>query len=369
MLLTMLIFFKRKEKIDRAFIYFTIAYFLILIIYVAKFEYIDLRGFREYIKFIYAYMFIKLVYKDFFKIYTNIIYKLALISLPLYIFQLIDYEAMKAFIGIIEHNISFLDYREDWYENLFFFTLNDNGMYRNSGFAWEPKGFGTFLTLAFLFQLMLNNFKFFDKKNIVYLLAIITTFSTSTYSILLLGVIPFYLYNRGTSFKIMASFLVVPIVFTIFTQVDFMEKKILNEYNTRDKYTNYVNDRNYDGVSRSLGRFGSLIMDYRDFIKEPLVGYGLYSDKRTMYSVGGVKLVRVNGFSDFLAKFGLIGIVFLIISFFRSFKKVAFQFKFKGYFIIPISILITSFGSAILLKPLYLGLLFYIFVTKIYKEN
>ena len=359
MLLTMLVFFKRKEKIDKAFIYFTIAYFLILIIYVAKFEYVDLRGFREYIKFIYAYMFIKLVYKDFFKIYTNIIYKLALISLPLYALQLIDYEAMKSFIGIIEHNISFLDYREDWYENLFFFTLNDNGMYRNSGFAWEPKGFGTFLTLAFFIQLWLNNFKFFDKKNIVYLLAIITTLSTATYSILLLGVIPFYLYNRGTSFKLIASFLIIPIIFTIFTQVDFMEKKILNEYNTKDKYVNYVNDRNYDGVSRSMGRFGSFILDYRDFIKEPLIGYGLYSEKRTMYSVGGVKLVRVNGFSDFLAKFGLIGILFLIISFFKSFKKVASQFKFKGYFIISISILMTSMGSAILLTPLYLGLLFY----------
>ena len=362
MLFTMLIFFKRKEKIDKAFIIFTVIYFIIYSIHILKFEYIDLREFREYIKIIYAYMFIKLVYKDFFKIYTNIIYKLALISLPLYALQLFDYQAMKSFVGIIEHNVSLLDYREDWYENIFFFTLNDNGMYRNSGFAWEPKGFGTFLTLAFIFQLMLNNFKFIDKKNIVYLLAIITTFSTATYSILLLGVIPFYLYNRGASFKIIASFLIIPIIFTVFTQVEFMEKKILNEYNTRDKYVNYVNARNYDGISRSLGRFGSLIIDYRDFIKEPLVGYGLYSDKRTMYSVEGVKLIRVNGFSDFLAKFGLIGIFFLIIFFFRSFKKIASQFRFKGYFIIPISILMTSMSSAILLTPLYLGLLFYVFV-------
>jgi len=359
MLLTMFIFFKRKEKIDKAFTIFTIVYFIIFSIHALKFQYIDLREFREYLKILYAYMFIKLIYKDFFKIYTNIIYKLALISLPLYILQLIDYDMMKSFVGIIEHNISSLDYREDWYENIFFFTLNDNGMFRNSGFAWEPKGFGTFLTLALFFQLILNKFKFFDKKNIIFLLAIITTLSTATYSVLLFGIIPFYLYNKGSSFKTIASVLVIPVVFIIFTQVDFMQKKIFNEYNTRDKYVNYQYDRKYKGKSRSLGRFGSFIIDYRDFLKEPLFGYGLYSEKRTMYSVNGVKLVRVNGFSDFLAKFGLIGMIFLIISYFKTFKKVAYQFKFKGYFIIPISILMSSMGSAILLTPLYLSFLFY----------
>ncbi len=362
MLLTMFIFFKRKERIDKAFIVFTIFYFLIYSIHALKFEYIDLREFREYIKFIYAYMFIKLVFKDFFKIYTNIIYKLALISLPLYTLQLIDYEFMKSFIGIIDHNISFLDYRDSWYENLFFFTLNDNGMYRNSGFAWEPKGFGTFLVLAFIFNLILNRFKFFDKKNIVYLLAIATTLSTATYSVFLLGIIPFFLLNKKVSIKLFTSIIFLPLIFIAFTQLDFMQRKIVHEYENGDSYLDYVDTRGYSGTSRSMGRFGSMILDYQDLKKEPLLGYGLYSDKRTMFSVEGVKLVRVNGLSDFSAKFGLIGLLFLIISLSKSFKKVSKQFRFKGYFLIPISIISMSFGSAILLTPLYLSLLFYFLI-------
>jgi hypothetical protein len=363
MFFTLYFFLKRKEKFDKFFIYFTVAYFIIYAIHIIKFHYVDFREFREYIKVFYAYIFIKLVYKDFFRLYTNIIYKLALISLPLYFLQLYDYEMMKLFIGLIDRNIPFLDYREGWYENLFFFTLNDNGMYRNSGFAWEPKGFGTFLTLAFLFRLFLNKFKLIDKKNIVYLLAIITTLSTATYSIFLFAVLGFYLLNKKITFKLFSSLLVFPIVFLIFTQVDFMKEKIENEFKTSDKYVNYVNDtrdsRELGSTSRSLGRFGSMILDYRDFKKEPLVGYGLYSEKRTMYSIAGIKLIRVNGFSDFLAKFGLLGIIFLIYSFFKTFQKISKQFKFKGYYIIPLSILMTSFASAILLTPMYLSLLFY----------
>ena len=363
MFFTLYIFIEREEKFDNFFKYFTILYFIFYFIHILKFHYIDFREFREYIKIFYAYIFIKLVYKDFFRLYTNIIYKLALISLFLYALQLYDYSMMKAFIGLIDHNIAFLDYRDGWYENLFFFTVNDNGMYRNSGFAWEPKGFGTFLTLAFLFRLFLNKFKLIDKQNIVYLLAIVTTLSTATYSVFLFAVLGFYLLNKKITFKLFSSLLILPIVFLIFTQVDFMKEKIENEFNTSDKYLNYVTDRRdsreLGATSRSLGRFGSMILDYRDFIKEPLVGYGLYSEKRTMYSVAGIKLVRVNGFSDFLAKFGLIGIIFLIYSLFKTFKKVSKQFKFKGYYMIPLSILMTSFASTILLTPMYLSLLFY----------
>jgi len=364
MLLILTLFIKRREKIDKTFIYFTLAYFIMYSIHIIKFGYIDLREFRDYLKIFYGYMFIKLVYKDFFKYYVDIVYKLALISLPLYAMQLLDYDLMKSIIGIIEHNISFLDYREDWYENLFFFTLNDNGMYRNSGFAWEPKGFGTFLTLAFLFNLFLNRFKLFDRKNIIFLIAIITTLSTSTYSIFLLTVLPFYLYNKNVSYKIIASIIVFPIIFVVFIQLDFMEKKIIKEYKTTDEYVNFQYDRSYKGVSRSLGRFGSMALDFHDVKKEPILGYGSYSDKRTMYSLGGVKLVRVSGLSDWMAKFGFLGLFIMIWLYFKSFKRISKQFKFKGYFFISLSVLATSFASAILLTPMYLSLMIYVLVKK-----
>lgn len=369
MLLTLFVFIARDEKIDNAFLYFTIAFVLVFSIHIFKFGYIDFREAREYIKIFYAYIFIKLVYKDFFKIYTDIIYKLAIISLPLYVLQLIDYQLMKSIIGIIENNISFLNYREGWYENLFIFTLNDQGMYRNSGFAWEPKGFGTFLTLAFFFQLILNKFRFFDKKTIVYLIAIATTLSTATYSIFLLGVLLFYIYNKPSATQIVSFVLVVPLIIIAFTQLDFMQEKIVHEYETKDKFAGYVTDTKFKGESRSLGRFGSFIVDYADIKKEPLFGYGLFSEERTRYSVMGVKLVRVNGFSDLMAKIGFFGMFLYIIFLFYSFKQIAKRYKFKGYFILPISIIITSFGSAILLKPLYLALFCYGMIKKETNDN
>src|SRR6201999_2065969 len=52
--------------------------------------------------------------------------------------------------------------------------------YRNSGFVWEPGAYGCFLTLTLLLQFFRNKFQF-DKVAIIFVVAIIPTFSTTNY--------------------------------------------------------------------------------------------------------------------------------------------------------------------------------------------
>jgi len=363
-LFTMYIFFSRGYEIDKAFIYFTIAYVAITAIYLIKFGYVDLRTFREYLRFLHAYMLIKIIWRNFIPYFTKTVYVLSLISIPLYFLQLYDYEMMKSIIGIVEHNVPFLDYREDWYENLMIFTLNDEGMFRNSGFAWEPKGFGTFLTLAMMLRLIENRFKLIDKYMLVYLIATITTFSTATLSVMFFAVFPFYIFNKPASYRIISAAVIVPIMAVAFTKADFLEKKIMNEYNHRYKWVKFVQEKDSDEKEQSLGRFGSLIIDMMDLSKEPLLGYGNQKFERTQFSAGGVRLTHVNGISDYMVHYGIVGTLFLLITLSITFKQWSIIYEFKAWYWLIIEILASSFASTILFYPIYLSFMFFPFFKK-----
>ena len=102
---------------------------------------------------------------------------MAYISLPFFVLQLFDYQLAKVFVGLIENNLTFLNYRSDWYANNIIFTINDNAMFRNSGFAWEPKGFANLLVLGTIINLLINQFKF-NRSIIVLTVALLTTLSS-----------------------------------------------------------------------------------------------------------------------------------------------------------------------------------------------
>ncbi len=361
---TLYIFLIRGYEFDKAFVYFIIAYLLLTVIYMLKFGHLNFRTFRELIRFIHAYLLIKMIWRSLIPYFTKTVYVLSLISLPMYFLQLYDYELTKSIVGIVENNIPFLDYREGWYENIMVFTTNDYGRFRNSGFAWEPKGFGTFLTLAMFFRLIENRFKLIDKYMITYLIAMITTFSTATLSVTFFAVFPFYIFNKPPVYKVVTAALIVPVMAIAFTKADFLEKKIIHEYKTKDKYVAFVQDDRTDMEDRSLGRFGSFVIDMMDLKKEPVLGYGSQMFERTQFSISGVRLTHVNGLSDFMAHYGIVGTLFLLITLSITFKQWSLIYKFKGWYWIVIEILATSFASAILFYPLYLMFMFFPFFKK-----
>ena len=129
-----IVFFKRNKSFPRAFKIFTIIYLLLTLLYFYKFGWINFTSsLRVYIKVITGVMVIILLDLRFFVYLEKLIVILAFISLPLYAFQLVDYELLKSFIGLVENNFKFLDYRSGWYVNNIVYTLNDNAMLRNSG--------------------------------------------------------------------------------------------------------------------------------------------------------------------------------------------------------------------------------------------
>ena len=354
----LIIFYNRKLKVDRLFINFSIVYFFSLIIYFISFGWLDFfLSVYIYIKFIFAYISIKLVGFSFFKIFQKIVYYGALISIPLFILQLLFYDFMFDIIGIVQHNLNFLSYKNEVFANNFFFTINGYGSsLRNSGFMWEPKGFANILILALIFNLIQTKFKLLNKKMIIYSIALITTFSTAGYIIYFTLLPLFYTINKTIVVKIFSLIIIVISVFYI-SKLDFMYEKILYEstlFNHHEKLLNST--KRYEKESISLGRVGSLVVDYNDFTKRPIFGYGFQRSERTQSKY--VKLTRVNGFSDILATYGLIGIIFLIYSYNLLFKKLLKLYNLRGKNILLLSIFVIYFASALTSHMLWMSLLF-----------
>ena len=358
-LIALLVIFKnRKLKVDRLFIIFSIIYFITLIIYFVSFGWLDfLLSIYIYLKFLYAYLSIKLIGFSFFKIFQKIVYYGALISIPLFILQLLFYDFMFDLIGIVQHNVNFLSYKNDVFANNFFFTISGYGSkLRNSGFMWEPKGYANILILAIIFNLIQTKFKIFNKKMVVYCLALITTLSTAGYLIFFTVLPLFFIINKTIGVKIFSLIIVITGVFYI-SKLDFMFEKIKYEstlFNHHEKLLNST--KIYEKESISLGRIGSLVVDYNDFIKRPFFGYGYQRSERTQSEY--VKLVRVNGFSDILATYGLVGIMFLLYSYNLLFKKLLRLYNLKGKNILLLSIFIIYFASAVTSHVLWMSLLF-----------
>ncbi|MDP9048896.1 MAG: hypothetical protein M3N14_12225, partial [Bacteroidota bacterium] len=123
---------------------------------------------------------------------TKVIIHLAIISVPLYILQLISGDLVYSIGTTINLPPHFVNQQ---YTNFLVFTYVKQHAIRNSGFSWEPGAFGFFLNTALLMHFLDNNFTF-DKKAKWVVVAIITTISTTSY-IALLVIALMYFRSKG----------------------------------------------------------------------------------------------------------------------------------------------------------------------------
>ncbi|MDA7803876.1 O-antigen ligase family protein [Crocinitomix sp.] len=343
-------FQKRGKKYTRQFALFSGAYLIISIIFLLKFDWINISSsIRLFIKLLVGYQVISTIGLAFLIHYERYIYVFAAISLPFFAIQLISYEGLKLIIGFFENAIPGLDYRGDWYVNSFFFTLNDNAEFRNSGMAWEPKGFANMIDLAIIFNLMRNKFKI-NKRLIILTLALITTFSTLGYLVLCIVIPVLYVINiKSRQKKIIAFFLGAIVVVSVLS-LDFMLSKITSEIENRESHFVYI-DNETDARSVTLGRFGSMALAVKDFPKNPWVGIGMQDKERTQGKY--TRLVWVSGLADFLSRFGIIGVIFLILTYFKSSILISQTYGYNGGWIIFTAFMMIFFASAIIINPLF----------------
>ena len=354
LIISIFIFLKNGLKIDSLFYKFTILFLFVSIYLFITLPYFDvlLTGYN-YLKFLYAYLSIKVIGYNFIKYIVNIAYYGSIISFPFYILQLLNYDLAFNLVGFFQNSFDFLSWRDDQMANNIIFTINSDGALRNSGFMWEPKGFANFVTIAIIFRLFMNNLVLYDKKILVLVLAVISTFSTTGILVLFL-ILTFYFINKKAIVLLSIFPIFLIISYSLFINSEILYKKILYEISLENEYKMLLDKKDYESDVYSLGRTGSLLVDFNDFLKKPIFGYGFTRENRTQSAY--VKLVRVNGFSDLLAVYGL-GI-FLFFYRYYVFLKLLNTEKYKFLSILLISIICIYFASTLTGHPFWTSLLF-----------
>jgi hypothetical protein len=293
---------------------------------------------------------------------SEVIIKFAKLSLFLYLFQLIGGGEILFRIGTIFHNLYPFPGNSETYANFLIFTYDKLHSIRNSGFVWEPGAYGCFLTIGLLFHFMNNSFKF-DRNAIILAVSIFTTISTTAY--LAFGVLMFLYYrvNGGTiSIKMIFGFALGII---LFFSLPFLRDKIIQTYyddkEALDDYETILNGLDYFTENEGqvkLNRFASGIFLYRNFKHQLIFGVSnaYINVKSSVYGVEINKFNISNGIIDFIAKFGLIGLIFL---FYRIGNFIYIHYdrlEFSVYMIIIV--LVMNFGEPLLMLPITLVFLF-----------
>lgn len=296
-----------------------------------------------------AYLAIRLLNRDgFFYYLKEIVYHGALISIPFYLIQLIDFNFIFDFITSIQNSIPPLQRSFDSFSNIIFWGVRIDSEYRNSGFMWEPGAFAAMLLFPIYIQLLINDFKI-NRKLIILIIALITTLSTMGY-IALVILLFFYQLNARNKFSI----LLFPVLFILslfIFQQNFVLDKILNELDSQDEIVEFVYSTKEE--TASLGRIGSLRADFSDWKADPIIGRG--GENEIYQGQIGTVVNRTNGLSRFLLRFGLLGIFIYFSGIYRSFYYLSENNKRLNALIAVSLLMVLSFSNELLAKPLFFG--------------
>jgi hypothetical protein len=277
-----------------------------------------------FIKIYLAYYCRDLLKELFFKYYVDVVYTLTCISLVMYALQLtINYDLFYDLNNIFR-------VEKGYYvrSNSIIFTTLPLHEFRNCGFMWEPGAFVTVLTLTYFINLFNIGEPLSSKRNIIFLIAILTTQSTMGYLSL---VFPYTLLLKDFIMKAriyqQLSVIILPILLVIggiiFTQVDFLYKKIMHELTEQEMEMEEIASAMRQDILIDVSRTASFTLDMKTVVEYPLLGLGVDFRTTSLHKLHyHEKLEGSCGTSVLLLRFGIIG---FIIYAFLLYKHAAFR--------------------------------------------
>ena len=257
---------------------------------------------------------------------------------------------------------NFLVYTADIEPNIWF--------QRNCGFCWEPGPYAIYLVLAFTINLLRNNFKIKGNRTFyVLIISLITTKSTTGF--LLFGTLAFYfLYTEISTVKKYYILAVFSILFIImFFNVPFLYKKISTLYvsGANIEQTLYRHAQK-TGESYSSGRFGGLVLAYRDFSRYPFSGIGGNSEL-SVGNTGFRHIFIVNGLGNIISIYGLFGITFYLYLLFKSSRRLSEELNSKTKYAFFLVVIIGSFSFSVHNQVIIYTVLFFCMFYKTDKDQ
>ena len=295
--------------------------------------------------------------RDFISKYENLVFVLAYISIPLFVVQIINPNIYDVALPLTKILFNF-EYRSSAHRYLIIYVVNGWGLKRNSGFMWEPGAYAMMLSWAMLFLLYETRFQW-NRRMIVYGIAMLTTFSLMGYPSMVLLILMF-LAQKSDWKKIGYTMVGGGLLLLLLMQTplfqeqrDMMANKVefyandsqIQLYRARNRYV--IEEQSTKGVGR-LAQFYIL----GDIISENPFGHGM-SDWR---------YESANGLMNVIVKWGINAIIILAFSFYFFTKRLAqmAQLQIKWYIILmTMAVLIMPAIS----NPIYNAVFFLTLIT------
>lgn len=284
----------------------------------------------------------------------NLIFLLACISLPLFLLQCIDPHIYDIFTPLSKRVMSG---RQGYstvdslsitmHQYFFIYTLNGWGVYRNSGFMWEPAAFGAMLSWALLICMYRARFHWHPRM-FVYIITILTTFSLGTYSCAMVLMFMFFVHRMEWK-KMLYMLIVLLGIIVLFSQVDLfqnqaqmMEEK-MGSYQAESSSQVVKERKEYVMQEHQSVRVNRLAQVYilTDLLLENPFGVGM----------NGWGFWSANGLVSYIMMWGIPSIIVLIVAFGLFAKKMAEQAQLRvKWYVLCLTILVLimpMFGNPI----------------------
>ena len=239
-----------------------------------------------------------------------------------------------------------------------------SGILRNAGPSWEPGRFAIMVTLAIFCNLCQNGIKFKGNKNIWWLLAALSTTQSTTGFLIAVVVFSIFFIKRF-NFKSIAIivFILVPIIYGLF-QLDFIGTKLedrlsrVQDLSALEESFNWHKNKEDDGVI-SLDRFESMAFEWMNFMRDPIVGYGLNYEHSFFYKNLSSSFNLTGGLVQIFARYGLFFGLFLYIVLFKSSLCIAKEYPWSRKVGLFILFILSAISYQIFLVPMFTTFWFY----------
>lgn len=348
------IFVFKRFKFDRIIIFLIIVTLIIEVIQISRWGG-ELFSVFTSISFliILPYLVLKIIGIRYLQYFVNILFIYTLISLVFWTasnffpgFHDFTFYLAEVLKPYTPHNIT---------ESFILYTFESSqelGLYRNPGPFHEPGAFGVFLVLSIVVNFIRTK-NILDRKNVVFFVAAITTFSTATYLsfIVLILATTLFMFKKSQYIAIFLFPILTYLSITLINNTDFLGNKVTEQYEEQTEASLTT-----PTSGRILGARKALV----SISKHPITGRGLIAKTKPDYEAVDA---AGYGWITWISKIGLpLGILYLIY-FYRSLKIYSFIYGInKKYAIIAfISLLIVLAGQ----KHISSLIFFMIFLTSI----
>ncbi len=347
------VFLLRNKTFDISFLVIILLLTTITAIQSYVFNFFSLQtSVGVFLRVLTAYLLIKILNDRFIPYFIQILYVMAIISLPFYL--LVSFSpAVVEILKAVSDSLQFLNLSQQNLPTVIVYNLYRAHEIRNTGPFWEPGAFAGYLILAFMF----NEFIASQKKKrvrIVLLVTILTTFSTTGYLALTVFLV-FYLFVKVKSplTKLLIIILIPASSYFAYSNLDFLGKKIEAQIERATSGADpYKKDLNTQ-------RFLNVLRDVIDFKGHETVGRG--SNPKTRYSYNPDQQIRTVGLTDILVRMGLPFVLLMLAFLYYSlsqFLRVNNHYSIVTTLGLFSAILVTLMSEVYFNFPLYWCLLF-----------